>query len=333
MRQRKWQCLRCSGSKCETGEIRVSGGFWSRIRDVQNKKYIVIASMLIGQLAFAGNTQTMITEPENSTYKGIEDTPVTLSNGIWEGPPYVEGAASRPRVGLLEDMQLMGDLNGDGREEAVVFLWQSGGGTGSYLYIAVMQAENGEYKNISTALVGDRVKLRGANIDSGKISLDVLQAGESDAMCCPTQLAKRNWVLKDKQLEEGKMEITGTLSLSTLEGSEWHLTHFDREQPVSENVEVTLSFNEGRISGKSACNRYAAQVSESDEPGGIRIGQSMGTRMACPEQLMEIEHRYLATLSQVTSFSFNSGSLTLSGAKEDGSRFSMVFSPAETKSK
>lgn len=208
MRQRKWQRLRYSGSKCETGEIRVSGGFWSRLSDVQNKKYSVITSMLIGQLAFACNTQTMITDPENSTYKG-----------------------------------------------------------------------------------------------------------------------------KDMQLEEGEMEITGTRSLSTLEGREWRLTRFNQEQPLSANVEVTLSFSDGRFSGKSACNRYSVQVSESDEPGGIGIGRSAGTRMACPEPLMEIENRYLATLSQVTSFSFNSESLTLSGVQKDGSRFSMVFSPAETKSK
>jgi heat shock protein HslJ len=302
MRQRKWQCLACF--------------------------FFAVTSILVSQSAFA----SQIAEPGNSTYQGIEDAPVTLSDGIWEGPPYVEGGASRPRVGLLEDVQIMGDLNGDGQEETVVFLWQSGGGTGSYLYLSVMQAGNGEYKNISTALVGDRVKIRGAIIDSGKISLDVLQAGEKDAMCCPAQLAKRSWVLKDGQLEEGEMEITGTLSLSTLEGSEWHLTHFNREQPVGENIEVTLSFNEGHISGKSACNRYSAEISENDEPGSIVMGHSMGTRMACPEPLMKIEHQYLATLSQVTSFSFNSGSLTLSGNKEDGSRFSMVFSPAETKS-
>ncbi len=42
MKHRKWSCLRCSGGEYETGEIRVSGGFWSRIFDVQNKKYSAV---------------------------------------------------------------------------------------------------------------------------------------------------------------------------------------------------------------------------------------------------------------------------------------------------
>ena len=292
-----------------------------------------LTSVLIIQAAFACDTREIITELGNSTYKGIEDEPVTLSDGTWEGPAYVEGGASRPRVGLLEDLHLTGDLIGDGEKETVVFLWQSAGGTGNNLYIAVMQADNTSYENISTALVGDRVKIRNASIGRGKISLDVLQAGENDAMCCPTQLARRSWEMKNMQLEENEMEITGTLSLGSLDGSEWYLTHFDHEKPVSADVEVTLLFSEERISGKSACNRYSAQISESDGPGSIHIGQSMGTRMACPEHLMDIENQYLAALAQVTGFSFDSGRLTLSGQKEDGDPFSMLFSPAEAKNK
>lgn len=52
MSQRKWQCLRCSGHRCETGEIRVSGGFWSRIFDVQNKKYSAITCEACGYTEF-----------------------------------------------------------------------------------------------------------------------------------------------------------------------------------------------------------------------------------------------------------------------------------------
>ena len=290
-----------------------------------------LTSVLISQAAFACETRDTITELGNSTYKGIEDEPVTLSDGTWEGPAYVEGGASRPRVGLLQDLHLTGDLDGDGEKETVAFLWQSTGGTGNNLYIAVMQAENTSYKNISTALVGDRVKLRNASIGSGAISLDVLQAGENDAMCCPTQLARRSWTMKNMQLEENEMEITGSLSLGSLDGSEWYLTHFSQKEPVSGDVEVTLLFSENRISGKSACNRYSAQISESDEPGSIHIGHSMGTRMACPEPLMAIENQYLTALARVTGFSFGSGRLALNGQKEDGDPFSMLFSPAETK--
>jgi len=285
----------------------------------------IMIAALIAQTGFAFEAGSAITRLENATYTGIEDEPVTLLSGQWEGTPYVEGGASRPRVGLHEDIYFTGDLDADGQEEAVAVLWQSAGGTGSNIYLAVMKSDNGGFNNISTTLVGDRVKLRGGRIDSGKIILDVLQTGENDAMCCPTQLATRSWVLKDRQLEEDKIEVTGMLSLSVLEGSEWVLTRMSREQPVPEDAEVTLSFDSGRISGRSACNRYSADIKEGDSAGEILIGPTMGTRMACPDQLMEIESAYLEALALVTSFSFYSGKLMLNGQKEDGTTFSMLF--------
>ena len=148
-------------------------------------------------------------------------------------------------------------------------------------------------------------------------------------MCCPTMLATRTWSLHDGQLEEGEINVTGKLSLAALEGSEWVLTHMNRDQPVLENAEVTLAFGDGRISGKSACNRYSAGIEEGENAGDIKIGQSMSTRMACPDVLMKIEQQYLAALSRVTSFSFHAGSLILSGQKEDGTVYSMLFSKKE----
>ena len=52
MRHNKWTCLRCSGKKFEAGEIRVSGGFWSRIFDVQNKKYSAVTCDKCGYTEF-----------------------------------------------------------------------------------------------------------------------------------------------------------------------------------------------------------------------------------------------------------------------------------------
>lgn len=295
--------------------------------------FTTLVSAFITQAGFAGGAggaDAAMTELGNATYTGIEDEPVTLANGSWEGSPYVEGGASRPRVGLLEDFYFSGDLDADGYEETVVMLWQSAGGTGSNIYIAVMKPGDGGFENISTALMGDRVKLRSGKIDSGKIFIEVLQAGENDPMCCPTMLATRTWMLNDMQLEEGDMEVTGILSVDAMDGSEWLLTHLDREQPMSADTGVTLSFNAGRISGKSACNRYSAEIRDGDNPGDIHIGESMATRMACPDHLMEIERLYLEALQQVTSFSFHSGSLVLNGQKTDGTTFSMLFTPAGT---
>lgn len=141
-------------------------------------------------------------ELSGATYHGIEQDPVTLTDGIWEGEPYMEGAASRPRVGLADGFELRGDLNGDGRAETVVLLWQSSGGSGTFDYLAVMEYRNGEPENIATAPIGDRVKIRNARISDGVIELDVTQQGPGDAACCPTHQLARSWSLEQGQLRE-----------------------------------------------------------------------------------------------------------------------------------
>ena len=295
--------------------------------------FITMISAVITQAGITSEKKPLVAGLEAATYTGIEDAPVTLSNGLWEGSPYVEDGSSQPRVGLLKDIYFSGDLDADGQQELVAILWQSAGGTGSNIYVAVMKPENDGLENIATALVGDRVKLRAGKIDSGKIYLEVLQAGESDPMCCPTQLATRSWSLNDTQLEENVMEVTGKLSPDALQGSEWLLTRINNGQPLAEDTEVTLTFDAGRISGKSACNRYSASIEEGENPGDILIGPTMGTRMACPDHLMDMESLYLASLSQITRFSFDSGKLVLSGQDEDGTAISMFFTAAGTQGK
>jgi len=278
--------------------------------------------------AFAGDDGDVLSALKNATYAGIGDRPVTLSEGRWEGAPYVEGGAARPTVGLADDFLLEGDLDGDGKKELVVMLWQSSAGTGSNVYIAAMKPENGGYVNVSTALLGDRVKLRDGRIDAGRIVLDVLQPGKSDPMCCPTELAERSWRLSGGQLEEQAAQVTGTLSVAALEGGHWQLTSIDRGQPMPANVEITLSFDAGRIAGSSGCNRYSAAMTDGERPGDVVIGPAMATRRACPEPLMEAEMHFLDTLSLVQSFSFQVGKLALNGQADDGTPFSMLFAVA-----
>ena len=281
---------------------------------------------LASQACLAGEGAPTAVELANATYTGTGEGPVTLVDGRWEGEPCVEGGASRPSVGLVEDFRLPGDLDGDGQDEAVITLWQSSGGSGTFNYVAVVGRKNGEIINLGTAAMGDRVQVRSGRIDGGVIIFDVVQQGEGDAACCPTQLATRTWSLADDQLKEGEAKTTGKLSLATLTGTGWVLTHLNRNEPIQEGAEVTLDFAEDRVSGKSACNRYSAGVEQGEAPGDLKIGLAMGTRMACPGELMDLESKYLDALSQVTGFSFLAGKLVLTWEK-DGNWSAMMFNP------
>jgi hypothetical protein len=149
-------------------------------------------------------------EAGNITFRGIDDSTVTLVNGGWEGQPWVEGGAARPRAGLADGFDVRGDMDGDGSDERVVLLWTSSGGSGTFDYLAVVaRAPDGKAVNIATAPLGDRVKVQSARIEEGNLVLDVVQAGPNDAMCCPGQKVRRTFTLEGAVLNEVSSEDLG----------------------------------------------------------------------------------------------------------------------------
>ena len=39
MQHQNWSCIKCNGREYEIGEMRVTGSFWTKIFNIQNKKY------------------------------------------------------------------------------------------------------------------------------------------------------------------------------------------------------------------------------------------------------------------------------------------------------
>ena len=75
---------------------------------------------------------------------------------------------------------------------------------------------------------------------------------------------------------------------------------------------VTLSFAEGRVSGRGGCNLYSGTVEYGK--GAIKIGPLISTKMACAEDgLMQQESAYLTTLQGAERYSVGEdGKLTIS---------------------
>ncbi len=273
-----------------------------------------------------------IKDAGNMLYHGIyEHKGINLKNGKWSGMPFVQGGASRPTAGLIKDFTFTGDLNGDGVDERVVFLWESSGGSGTRIYIAVLGSHQGKLVNLATHLVGDRVQLQMGRVNHGKIELYVVQAGRGDAACCPTNKVLRTWSLRNKQLIENKAKSLGRFSLADLEGIEWTLTQINWRQNLPENITITLTIDGDKVSGRSGCNRYFAAIKEGEMPGDIVIGQAAGTRMACPGEAMELESRFLKALSNVIKYSFVNGRLALTYKDEDAIS-TMLFTAQKVKS-
>jgi heat shock protein HslJ len=262
-------------------------------------------------------------ELAGATYTGVEDHgPVTLSAGKWEGQPLIEGGASVPTLWLSEGFHLTGDLDQNGADEALVHLTYSSGGTGNFGYLAVMGRDGGEIVQEAIGLVGDRVQIRAARIDGESVVLDVLQAGPGDGMCCPRQLATRTFGIQSGKLVETETEVTGTASVSMLNGTEWVLRKLDGQEGEALPGQAILAFASGKVSGSTGCNQFQGTVSEGESATSLVIGPLMTTRMACPEALMAQEQAFLEKLGQAEVFQFLFGDLVLSGANG-----ALIFSP------
>jgi heat shock protein HslJ len=264
-------------------------------------------------------------EVAHATYSGIMDEPVTLIGGRWEGEPFVDGGASRPAVGLVDHFVLTGDLDVDGVDEAAVLLWESAGGSGTRLYLAVVGTGDDVIANLGTALIGDRVQVRSGVIDAGRVTLDIIRAGPGDPACCPTEKALVTWALSEVGLTQIADEAAGTLSLADLGGHEWFLLELGPGQSLPGNVEISLLFMDDRVSGSSGCNNYFAGVA-APNPGELRFNGMGATRMACPETVMDLERRYLRILAGASSYHFLPGRLVLRCDTAEGPQ-ALVFAP------
>ena len=264
--------------------------------------------------AQAGTTEGELTLEalQNALYQGIYDDPVQLTDGKYEGEPFVPGGASRPTVVLHPEVYAFGDLNGDGVDDAAVILIENSGGSGNFRYLAAVINEGGAPVNVATYFVGDREQAQAISIDGNQITLDMVSHGPDDPMCCPTQEVTKVYRLQDDQLVEVLVGLEGTL---------WTLVSYgdpNDPQAVLEGSEITAEFDsaEGRVSGSAGCNSYfGAYEVDGDR---LTVGPVGSTEMYCmdPENVMDQETAYLAALQSAASYQIVGDQLRI--ASEDG---------------
>ncbi len=253
---------------------------------------------------------------KNAQYVGIYDPAIQLSDGHYEGKPFVEGGASRPTVDFIDDFYAFGDLNGDGINDAVVFLAESSGGSGVFTYAATVLNENGAPVNADTAFLGDRGDLISVTIKNGTIMVDMVTQGPNDPMCCATLEVVKSFTLEaDGGLVELPEKEIGTVSAATLDGTTWVLVGFDnpmKPTPVLADPPSTLVVDAaaGKISGSGGCNNYFADFTE-ESPRKLSVGPIGATQKMCADDVMAQEQKFLSALQSLRGFQFRNGQVLL----------------------
>jgi heat shock protein HslJ len=107
--------------------------------------------------------------------------------------------------------------------------------------------------------------------------------------------------------------IDGALPLTK---TEWVLASWGTGQaPPIAGAAPTLAFSAGMVNGRTGCNSYFAPATSLTD-GQLELGVIGSTLMACPEELMAQETRFLAALDGVVGYELIAGDLYLYGGAE-----------------
>ncbi|MGB3097482.1 MAG: Gmad2 immunoglobulin-like domain-containing protein [Candidatus Deferrimicrobiaceae bacterium] len=139
-------------------------------------------------------------DPRNATYT-FEGRRIPLRNGRHEteaGP----GSAAKVVTAVLGE-PAVGDLEGDGDEDAVLFLVHDPGGSGTFYYIAASINEGGRYRGTDAVLLGDRISSQRIRIRNGVVTVDYADRHTGEPMAAPPSVGKSKVLtLRDGRLAE-----------------------------------------------------------------------------------------------------------------------------------
>jgi len=123
---------------------------------------------------------------------------VTLTDGQFGTQA---GPGSRLRMSVrLSEWWAVGDLDSDGVDEAAAVLVTQTGGAATFVDLAVMRNRRGRPRFLTGVNLGDRVRVDGLAVRDGVVEVKLVQHGDADDMCCPTEHVTYRWELIDGAL-------------------------------------------------------------------------------------------------------------------------------------
>ncbi len=136
----------------------------------------------------------------NSEYQlGFPDQPRTVQ--LTDGKFQDGAASSTDYVSVtVTDFIALGDLNGDGENEAVAAVAEDYGGSGTFVFLAVYQYVNDRAQFLTSIFLDDRPMINTLAIEDGAIFVDAVIHGSDDPMCCPSLASTRHYVLNGTNL-------------------------------------------------------------------------------------------------------------------------------------
>jgi len=123
---------------------------------------------------------------------------VQLSNGRYqEGVP---GDGNYVEIHVT-DFIALGDINGDGLNEAAALVAEDYGGTGVFVFLALYVAKAGEPEFLTSVFIDDRPVIESLGFEENQIFLGSITHDADDPFCCATLKNERHYRLIDNHLK------------------------------------------------------------------------------------------------------------------------------------
>ncbi len=130
---------------------------------------------------------------------------IKLNDGIYQEKIAPDSATEL--VIKLSDKMALGDLNGDGAEDAAVILVSNPGGSGTFYELAAVINSRGKAKHAASVFLGDRVKVEDISISTGQIVVKMVTHDRTDPMCCPSLKVEQEYALQGDELVRQPLEM------------------------------------------------------------------------------------------------------------------------------
>ena len=143
-------------------------------------------------------------DPLNATYT-VEGRRIPLRNGRHEVEA-APGSAAKTVTAVFGE-PVAGDLEGDGDEDAVLFLVHDPGGSGTFYYVAASINEGGRYRGTDAVLLGDRISPGQIGIRNGVVTVDYMDRRPGEPMSAPPSVGGT----KVLDLRDGRLTDIGPL--------------------------------------------------------------------------------------------------------------------------
>jgi len=124
-------------------------------------------------------SKTALGDPLNGTYM-IDSQSVTLVNGMSDQPAAPE--SSSDILTQVFGQPVYGDISGDGKKDAVFFVAQQTGGTGTFFYVIAAMAQGDGYVPTNAIFLGDRIAPQNIDIVNGVAEVNYAVRKDTDPM-------------------------------------------------------------------------------------------------------------------------------------------------------